>query len=113
MERVIFIFVDGCGVGRADAGNPFFLAKSRFLPFWQGGMRLPDGTPLTAIDATLGIPGAPQSASGQTALFCGAAAAEIGQPPPQRLSRPQPAPDHPGRITCCRGWRPRGPRPAT
>ena len=42
-------------------------------------MRLPDGTPLAAIDATLGIPGAPQSASGQTALFCGAAAADIGQ----------------------------------
>ena len=40
-------------------------------------MALPDGTPIAAIDATLGIPGAPQSASGQTALFCGARAAEI------------------------------------
>ena len=79
MERLTFIFIDGCGVGRPDPENPFFLAKSRFLPFWQGGMRLPDGTPLTAIDATLGIPGTPQSASGQTALFCGAAAADLGQ----------------------------------
>jgi 2,3-bisphosphoglycerate-independent phosphoglycerate mutase len=79
MERVIFIFVDGCGVGRPGPGNPFFQAQSRFLPFWQGGLRLPDGSPLTAIDATLGIPGAPQSASGQTALFCGAAADDIGQ----------------------------------
>jgi len=78
MERVIFIFVDGCGVGAADAGNPFFLADSRNLPFWRGGMALADGTPVKAIDATLGIPGAPQSASGQTALFCGAAAAELG-----------------------------------
>ena len=78
MERVIFIFVDGCGVGLMQAQNPFFLAGSRFLPFWQGGMCLPDGTPLTAIDATMGIPGAPQSASGQTAIFCGAQAAEIG-----------------------------------
>ena len=42
-------------------------------------MGLPDGTPLTAIDATLGIPGAPQSASGQTALFLRRiGAAEIG-----------------------------------
>jgi 2,3-bisphosphoglycerate-independent phosphoglycerate mutase len=41
-------------------------------------MRLADGTPLAAIDATLGIPGAPQSASGQTALFCGAGTAEVG-----------------------------------
>jgi 2,3-bisphosphoglycerate-independent phosphoglycerate mutase len=77
MEREIFIFADGCGVGNPDSGNPFFAAKSLYLPFWQGGMRLPDGTPIAAIDATLGIPGAPQSASGQTALFCGAKADEI------------------------------------
>ncbi len=77
MERLIFIFVDGCGVGAADAGNPFFLADSRNLPFWRGAMALADGTPVKAIDATLGIAGAPQSASGQTALFCGATAAEL------------------------------------
>jgi 2,3-bisphosphoglycerate-independent phosphoglycerate mutase len=77
MARVIFIFVDGVGVGRADADNPFFQAESLFLPFWQGAMSLPDGTPLVAIDATLGIPGLPQSASGQTALFCGVGAKEI------------------------------------
>ena len=78
MERVTFIFVDGCGVGGPGPENPFFQARSLFLPFWQGAMRLPDGTPLAAIDATLGIPGAPQSASGQTALFCGARAAAVG-----------------------------------
>jgi 2,3-bisphosphoglycerate-independent phosphoglycerate mutase len=78
MQRIIFIFIDGAGVGRAEADNPFFAAASRYLPFWQGGMVLPDNTPLTAIDATLGIPGPPQSASGQTALFCGATAGEIG-----------------------------------
>lgn len=78
MERLIFLFVDGCGVGRRDSDNPFFRAGCRFLPFWSGGMRLGDGTPLAAIDACLGIPGAPQSASGQTALFCGATAGEIG-----------------------------------
>lgn len=78
MERVTFIFLDGCGVGRPGPENPFYRVRSRFLPFWQGGMRLPDGTPLTAIDATLDMPGSPQSASGQTALFCGATAAELG-----------------------------------
>ncbi len=77
MNRVIFIFIDGCGVGRADPGNPFFMAKSSYLPFWPGAMVLPDATPVAAIDATLGIPGSPQSASGQTALFCGSKAAEI------------------------------------
>jgi 2,3-bisphosphoglycerate-independent phosphoglycerate mutase len=78
MQRIIFIFIDGVGVGRAEADNPFFAAASRYLPFWQGAMVLPDNTPLTGIDATLGIPGLPQSASGQTALFCGAMAGEIG-----------------------------------
>lgn len=78
MERLLFIFLDGCGVGPAGADNPFLRAGCRFLPFWQGGMRLPDGTPLAAIDATLGLPGVPQSASGQTALFCGARADAIG-----------------------------------
>lgn len=77
MQRVIFIFIDGAGMGRADADNPFFRAESLYLPFWQGAMMLPDGTPLTAIDATLGIPGPPQSASGQTALFCGVGAEAI------------------------------------
>ncbi len=78
MERMIFIFIDGCGVGRRDTSNPFFLGQCRHLPFWQEAPALPDGTPVSAIDAALGIPGAPQSASGQTALFCGAGAAEIG-----------------------------------
>jgi 2,3-bisphosphoglycerate-independent phosphoglycerate mutase len=77
MRRVIFIFIDGAGVGKSEANNPFFQTKSLFLPFWQGAMILPDGTPLAAIDATLGIPGPPQSASGQTALFCGVGAREI------------------------------------
>ena len=92
MQRVIFIFIDGAGVGRADSGNPFFQSKSLFLPFWQHAMILPDGTPLAAIDATLGIPGPPQSASGQTALFCGAGAAGIANRhhngyPDQRLRK--------------------------
>jgi len=78
MERAIFIFVDGCGVGRRDPSNPFFLGQCRHLPFWQGGLRLPDGTPIIEVDATLGIPGTPQSASGQTALFCGATAESLG-----------------------------------
>ncbi len=47
MERKIFIFVDGCGIGRMDPENPFYTAQSLFLPFWQGAMTLPDGTPLT------------------------------------------------------------------
>ncbi len=77
MERLVFIFVDGCGIGRPEAGNPFYRAQSLHLPFWRGATSLPDETPLKAIDATLGLPGPPQSASGQTAMFCGVAADEM------------------------------------
>ncbi|MBN2400250.1 MAG: hypothetical protein JXI33_07905 [Candidatus Aminicenantes bacterium] len=77
MERMILFFIDGCGMGRPDPGNPFYMAQSPYLPLWQSAAILPDNTPLTSIDATLGIPGLPQSASGQTALFCGVGASEI------------------------------------
>lgn len=71
MSCIYFIFVDGVGIGPDGPDNPFYQSKTTFLPFFQGGLRLPDGTPVKAIDATLGVPGRPQSASGQTALFCG------------------------------------------
>jgi len=35
MRRVIFIFIDGAGVGQADAGNPFFRRK----PFGEAAIR--------------------------------------------------------------------------
>lgn len=71
MSCIYFIFLDGVGIGSAGPDNPFYQSRARFLPFFQGGLNLPDGTQVKAIDATLGIPGRPQSASGQTALFCG------------------------------------------
>ncbi|HLP61233.1 MAG TPA: hypothetical protein VK186_20490 [Candidatus Deferrimicrobium sp.] len=74
MARLLFIFLDGVGIGESVAGNPFFAAQSAFLPFYMNGNepRLPDGTPVKPIDATLGVEGLPQSATGQTSLFTGA-----------------------------------------
>ncbi len=54
MERLVFIFFDGCGVGSPAGDNPFPLADSRNLPFWRGAMALADGTPVKAIAGGLG-----------------------------------------------------------
>jgi hypothetical protein len=70
MPRILLIFFDGVGIGEARGTNPFFSAKADYLPFFPGGS-LPDGTPVKPIDALLGVPGLPQSATGQTALFTG------------------------------------------
>lgn len=80
MARLIFLFLDGVGMGRADENNPFWAARAAFLPFYGGAPHLPDGTPVKAIDALLGVTGIPQSATGQTTLFTGRdIPAEIGQ----------------------------------
>jgi len=85
---VIFLFIDGVGVGKDHGSNPF--AADR----WPGFSLLAGGQLLTAqakeiretehhfsaVDATLGVEGLPQSGTGQTALFTGKnAAKEIGK----------------------------------
>lgn len=80
MQQILFIFVDGVGLGERDPGiNPFLRAR---LPTLTG---LLDGAPIAAssapvstrsatlagIDATLGIAGLPQSGTGQAALLTG------------------------------------------
>jgi len=71
MSKLIFIFIDGVGIGKAAATNPFFAAKSEYLPFFESGCFLPDQTPIKAIDACMGVQGMPMSATGQTSLFTG------------------------------------------
>ncbi len=77
---VLLIFVDGLGWGRADpavnplaaAGGPLLrlpdrdeaLAADEPAPLPGGGLARP-------IDAVLGVPGVPQSATGQTSLLAG------------------------------------------
>jgi len=68
---VIFIFLDGVGIGAATAANPFYVTRTPYLPFYQGAPHLPDGTPVKAIDPLLGVAGLPQSGSGQTTLYTG------------------------------------------
>jgi 2,3-bisphosphoglycerate-independent phosphoglycerate mutase len=70
---VLFVFVDGVGAGARDPDrNP--LAREEFLlsRFEDGsGAPLPAGGRAVLADATLGVPGRPQSATGQTAILTG------------------------------------------
>jgi hypothetical protein len=70
---VLFVFVDGVGAGTRDPErNPLARGEfllSRFLD--GGGAPLPGAGRAVLADATLGVPGRPQSATGQTAILTG------------------------------------------
>ncbi len=86
-HKVLFLFLDGVGLGEADpAINPFAAVAMPNLEALLGGHKLvADGyshgdrsaiietqfATLIAVDACLGVEGLPQSASGQGALFTG------------------------------------------
>jgi hypothetical protein len=88
--RVLLVFLDGVGIGEADPEiNPFARAWARALvPTLQmltgGSLPTLDAPAPCAprggafpLDATLGVPGTPQSGTGQAALLTGESAAEI------------------------------------
>ncbi len=79
--RVALLFTDGVGVGARDpARNPLARGEWLLSQFDDGsGTRLPGGA-RHDLDTTFGVPGRPQSASNQTALFTGLEAPRlIGQ----------------------------------
>jgi len=78
--RMLFIFLDGVGLGTEDVAlNPFASASLPNLDRLLGGRRLlASSTPytgarasLSALDACLGVAGLPQSATGQAVLLTG------------------------------------------
>lgn len=80
MTRVLFLFLDGVGLGADDpAINPMARAAMPNLLHLLDGQRLVAGSaPLettraavASLDAVLGVEGMPQSASGQAALLTG------------------------------------------
>jgi hypothetical protein len=88
MHRILFVFLDGIGLGPPGPDNPFSTHESDALH------RLSDGAPWThdlspqstrhrlvrPLDATLGIEGLPQSGTGQASLFTGLnCAAQVGR----------------------------------
>ena len=82
----LLVFVDGVGLAPAGPDNPLATAATPTLEAWLGGPLVAESVGrarpavLGALDATLGVDGLPQSATGQTALFTGVnAAGEIGR----------------------------------
>jgi len=78
--RILFIFLDGVGLGLDDARiNPFARADTPTIRTLLGGHSLTAETApyegelasLLALDACLGVPGLPQSATGQATLLTG------------------------------------------
>ena len=84
--RVLFLFLDGVGIGTSDPEeNPFLTAELPTLRDLLGGelptLDAPDVRGRYArafpLDATLGFEGRPQSGTGQTALLTGENAAHL------------------------------------
>lgn len=70
---VLLFFIDGLGIGARADTNPFDgLEGAAPLAVFQGEEpSLPFNGALVRTDATLGVPGRPQSASGQTTILTG------------------------------------------
>lgn len=73
--RAIFIFIDGVGVSQQEYLNPCF--DPSLVCFNFGNGQLPNGGIRKQLDATLGIEGLPQSATGQTTIYTGVNAAKL------------------------------------
>lgn len=84
---VIFIFIDGVGLGEDAPLNPFFDNRYESFEILTDGFFNKNAKAVInkdqlfkPIDANLGVEGLPQSGTGQTALFTGInAAKEIGK----------------------------------
>jgi hypothetical protein len=77
----LFVFVDGIGLGTPGAHNPFDGAARTILrPLGGRDATLARGWSMQRVDATLGIEGLPQSATGTATLLTGINIAEkIGE----------------------------------
>jgi 2,3-bisphosphoglycerate-independent phosphoglycerate mutase len=82
---IVFIFIDGLGLGPEHSSNPFFSSRTPFFSnLLEGGSltieaaeRKYEKASLLALDPVMGVEGLPQSATGQTSLFTGTNAQKI------------------------------------
>lgn len=85
MRPLLFVFLDGVGLGASDPEtNPFAAARAPALRALLGGRldvdtpeRSASGLVYRRLDAGLGHPGLPQSATGQSALLTGRNGADL------------------------------------
>ncbi|MFN3308256.1 MAG: hypothetical protein ACK44E_03525 [Anaerolineales bacterium] len=77
--KIIFLFLDGVGLGEPTSQNPFLLAETPFLDSLLQGQKLCKGihafqnevVSVYELDARVGVQGVPQSATGQAMLLTG------------------------------------------
>lgn len=69
VQHMLFILVDGVGIPPVDLTRSIYAGCPTLLKFFADYCK--------PVDATLGVPGLPQSATGQTAIFTGQNAARI------------------------------------
>ncbi len=82
---VIFLFIDGIGLGGEEKVNPLYDSKWKSFEELTDGQGLAygaqpvmkDGLYYKPVDANLGVKGLPQSGTGQAALFSGENASQI------------------------------------
>ena len=81
---VIFIFIDGVGIGNKSNENPFIIDSYRSFEILSGGNFTKNGKEIISsnqiykpIDANLEVEGLPQSGTGQTTLFSGVNASKV------------------------------------
>ena len=81
---VIFIFIDGVGLGEASDQNPFFVDNYESFQILSDGNFSKNAQTLISnnhlfkpIDANLDVEGLPQSGTGQTTLFTGENASKV------------------------------------
>ena len=74
---LLLLFLDGVGLGRAEASNPLHATPTPHLDRWLGASWELAEASAIAIDANLDTPGLPQSATGQAALLTGVNAAQV------------------------------------
>jgi len=79
---LIYLFIDGIGIGENNPlKNPFSRYATSILQVCSGKLYLDDGLhqkiKVYPLDASMGVPGLPQSATGQTSLWTGLNAPKI------------------------------------
>ncbi|MCG8373908.1 MAG: hypothetical protein MI700_10260, partial [Balneolales bacterium] len=81
---VIFIFIDGVGLGKQSEENPFFVQSYESFQVFSNGHFFTNADPVLSsghifkpIDANLDVEGLPQSGTGQATLFSGKNASKV------------------------------------
>jgi len=85
MQHILFLFLDGLGIGAPAESNPFAhtdgpgFRQLAHDQLWHAPLRAHDAPHhvVRSLDATLGVEGLPQSGTGQGTLFTGVNCAEI------------------------------------